>query len=168
MTDYFSLLGLSPHFDLDLPVLEKAYLAQQRLYHPDRYIGRPALERQVALQRSADINHAYDLLKSPLKRAQYLLKLQGVSIGTDQDSIKPSQALLAETLEWREQLEEARLPDETNTFAKAIALAVERSVNIISVSYGEAMWEGMAQETLRLGYLLKTQEEVTKRLRSVK
>ncbi len=99
---YFTLSSISPAFDLDLQALEAAYFTAQRQYHPDRFAGKPAAERQQAMQRSADINQAYETLKNPLKRAQYLLHLQGITVGTEQDSVKPSQELLMETMEWRE------------------------------------------------------------------
>ena len=59
---YFELLGIVPAFNIDLSTLEKAYFAQQRLFHPDRLAGKTTPERMAALQRSADINRAYDAL----------------------------------------------------------------------------------------------------------
>ena len=66
--NYFVLLGLNHQFNIDLKALESAYFAAQRQYHPDRFIGKPAIERAQALQHSADINQAYErMIKSDVK-----------------------------------------------------------------------------------------------------
>lgn len=141
--DYFSLLGIAASFDVNLAALESAYFAAQRQYHPDRFTGKPEQEKLAAAQRSADINHAYKTLKEPLTRARYLLKLQGVIVGTDHDSVKPSHALLTEVMEWREEgIEAAKLK---NIHQQSIAKIAEH--------YKTAAWEKMAQEVLRLGYI---------------
>ncbi len=143
--DYFSLLGLSVVFDLDLATLEAAYFTQQRLYHPDRFVGKTPAERQAALLQSVDINQAYDTLKNPLKRAQYLLHLQGIEVGTDKDTIKPSQALLMEIMELRE--EGVSKEVQQRMMAESIAK--------ITAHFAASAFAEMAHETLRLGYLIK-------------
>jgi molecular chaperone HscB len=147
---HFSLLNLSPAFDLDLTQLESAYFAAQRQYHPDRFTGKPEQEKLAAAQRSADINHAYKTLKEPLMRAQYLLKLQGVIVGTDHDTVKPSHALLTEVMEWREEgIEAAKLKE-----------IQQQSIAKIAGHSKTAAWNLMAEETLRLGYIEKTLSEI--------
>ncbi len=147
MTDYFFLLNLPPHFDIDVKRLEAAYFHAQRQYHPDRSAGKSATARQAALMLSADVNQAYNVLKNPLTRAQYLLSTQGIVVGKEQDSVKPSQELLMEAMELREQ------PPAKETLEKMI----EESIRIVSACYKASEWQKMAQETLRLGYLVKIQ-----------
>lgn len=142
--NYFALLGLPPAFTLDLPALEAAYFKAQHQFHPDRFVGKPDSERQAALQRSVDINKAYDTLKNPLKRAQYLLSLQGISVGTDSDTQKPSQALLMEVMELRES------PD-----AEKLASLAKESITRLEKLAAAQDWPAMAEETIRLGYLIK-------------
>ncbi|MDE3060186.1 MAG: Fe-S protein assembly co-chaperone HscB [Pseudomonadota bacterium] len=141
---YFTLLNLPPTFDLDLSALESAYFTAQRQYHPDRFVGKPPSERTAALQHSADINKAYDTLKDPLKRAQYLLHLQGIAVGTEADSVKPSQEILVEAMELREE------PPPKEKLEKMIAA----SIAAIGNHYQAKAFPQMAQETLRLGYLV--------------
>lgn len=150
MTDYFSLLGIAPGFDIDLAALELAYFAAQRQYHPDRFVEKSEKEKLTAAQRSADINAAYQTLKEPLSRAQYLLKQQGVIVGTDHDTVKPSHALLTEVMEWREEeIGATKLQD-----------LRQQSIAKITEHYKNAVWEKMAQEALRLGYIEKTLSDV--------
>lgn len=145
MINYFELLDLVPIFALEVSKLETNYFAAQRACHPDRFVGKGDAERLAAVQRSVDINKAYQTLKSPLLRAQYLLQLQGIVVGTDHDSVKPSHTLLTEVMELRE----------SPPSSKTLAQMVEESITRIEQYYHSADWPSMAQETLRLGYLKK-------------
>lgn len=157
---HFLLLGLEPQFDLDPAALESAYFHEQRLSHPDRFVGKPPEVRQAALLRSVDVNQAYHTLKNPLTRAQYLLQLQGITIGTEHDSIKPTPQLLMDTMEWREQVDEAKDAKALEKLDGSLNFMVSQSIGNISQAYRSMAWETMAHETLRLGYLLKACEAV--------
>jgi molecular chaperone HscB len=150
MTNYFQLLNIPESFALNLTTLEQNYFTAQRKYHPDRFVGKPDSERLAAAQHSADINTAYKTLKAPLSRAQYLLKLQGVVVGTEKDTVRPSQDLLTEVMEWREN----EIPVEK------LQKIREESVAAIGKHYTNNAWDAMAQETLRLGYIVKTLNEI--------
>ena len=143
--NYFELLNIPQAFALDLATLEKSYFALQREYHPDRFVGKPDEARLNAMLASVDINRAYRVLKEPLSRAQHLLSLQGVVVGTAADNVKPSNALLMEVMELREEPPEPKI----------LAALIEESIARIETHYTSADWQAMAQETLRLGYLLK-------------
>ncbi|MGE0753569.1 MAG: Fe-S protein assembly co-chaperone HscB, partial [Alphaproteobacteria bacterium] len=138
--NYFKLLGIGPAYEIGYEELEQAYFAAQRQYHPDRFAGKPETERSEAMQRSVDINNAYNVLKNPLLRARYLLRQQGIMVGTDSDTVKPSQELLMEVMQWRE---EGGLD---------VREQVE-SIQRIAKFYREYDFNAMAEETLRLGYI---------------
>ena len=73
-------------------------------------------ERMEAVVRNTELNDAYKVLKTTVKRAEYLLKLEGVDIGeekpqsttgaTKQLVVDPK--LLIEVMELREALADAR------------------------------------------------------------
>lgn len=161
---HFALFGLPIAYDLSPSTIESAYFAAQRQYHPDRFIGKPDSERMAALQKSADINQAYETLKNPLKRAQYLLHLKGITVGTEHDSVKPSPALLMETMELREKIAEAPR-EKLNELDDSLNKMMQRSQKILANNYMYAQWNEMAQETLRLGYIMKAQGELNSHLR---
>ena len=83
--DPFSLLGLTPSFELDPGELETRYLARVRQFHPDRATNRtdaqPADDPALATAR---LNDARAILADPERRAQaardYLVN-QGVQTG---------------------------------------------------------------------------------------
>ena len=156
---YFFILNIAPAFDIDLEELEAKYFKAQRQYHPDRFIGKSAEERTAALARSMDVNQAYEALKNPLKRAQHLLKLQGVTVGTDNDSIKPAPALLMEIMELQEQFEDAQDPQAHNRLVEQLNNLQEKTLLDIAKYYANEDWLKMAQETIRLGYLVKIADE---------
>jgi len=102
--DAFALLGLTPAFDVDVAALEKAFFERSKEVHPDRFASAPAAERVVALSRSRALNDAYQVLKKPISRAEYLLAQAGVTIG-DNERLDP--AALMPILEERELLADA-------------------------------------------------------------
>src|SRR5258708_13636217 len=105
--DYFSLFGLPARYDVDRAALDAAYRALQASVHPDRHASAGEARRRLALQASARVNEAYRTLKSPVDRAQYLLKLQGVDALSETDTALP-QDFLEYQLERRQAIEEAR------------------------------------------------------------
>lgn len=149
----FPLLGLEPCFDLDMEKLEAAYFRQQRLFHPDRFTGRPPAERQAALQRSADINEAYRMIKNPLTRAQCLLAQHGIRVGTDRDNVAPDRRLLMDTMERREAIDEADSPERVKILRDGLEAEYLHCLSCLSSLYGERDWTAMAQAALRLGYV---------------
>lgn len=78
--DYFSVFLLPRRLNLDLAGLEKAFYAQSRKLHPDRFAARPAAEQEAALGESSRLNDAYRTLKDPILRTQHLLTLEGVEL----------------------------------------------------------------------------------------
>jgi molecular chaperone HscB len=78
--DFFEVFGLRRHLRVDTAALEKAFYAQSRKLHPDRFAARPAAEQEAALAESSRLNDAYRTLKDPIARTQYLLSLEGVEM----------------------------------------------------------------------------------------
>ena len=78
MQDYFKLLSIERKYDIDLKKLDQEYFAMQIKYHPDRAIDK--IQKQENLSISIDVNKAYNILKDDLKRAEYILLLNGLNI----------------------------------------------------------------------------------------
>src|SRR5213078_2956512 len=51
-----------------------------RKLHPDLYSGAEKREQEWSLEQSSQLNDAYRTLKDPIKRTQYLLRLEGVEL----------------------------------------------------------------------------------------
>ncbi len=112
--DYFSVFGLEPKLDLDLAALEHEFHRLSRKLHPDRFARAQENEKEWSLADTALLNDAYRTLKDPLRRTEYLLKLEGAEIGEEhsgKDRKDPSRVpadLLEEVFELNMQLEEMR------------------------------------------------------------
>ena len=86
-------------------VLEKRYQALQRETHPDRFSRADERRQRIALQAASHLNSAYNTLRDPLKRAVYLLELDGTDF-QQQSRTMPAEFLM-EQIELRERLDEA-------------------------------------------------------------
>jgi molecular chaperone HscB len=117
--DYFSVFSLEPKFNVDLAALETEFHRLSRRLHPDRFARAAHNEKEWSLADTALLNDAYRTLKEPLRRTEYLLKLEGAEIGeehagkhADKDRRDPSRVpadLLEEVFDLNMQLEEMRM-----------------------------------------------------------
>jgi molecular chaperone HscB len=116
--DFFTVFGLSPHLNLDLPSLEQEFHRLSRKLHPDRFARAAENEKEWSLADTALLNDAYRTLKDPITRTEYLLKLHGAQVGEEfaaangRDGKAPSRVpadLLEEVFDLNMQLEEMRM-----------------------------------------------------------
>ena len=112
MTDYYAVLGIPRGLNLSVDDIQQRYYALSRELHPDRFMQKPEAERQRALDMSSALNDAYRTLKDPIKRAQYLLTLEGFDIGEQRSKDVPPE-LLEEVFELNMALEEMRGGDDS-------------------------------------------------------
>jgi molecular chaperone HscB len=126
-TNYFAQFELPLHLHVDLAALEKAFYAQSRKLHPDRFAAKPQAEQDAALAASSALNDAYRTLRDPIARTEYLLWLEGIQLeeqsraatdfakasGTEKKQIAPPD-LLEEAFELNMALEEMRMDPDPN------------------------------------------------------
>jgi len=119
--DYFTFFGLPRKLNLDVNALDKDFYDLSRKLHPDLNAKAGSQEQEWSLQQSSLLNDAHRTLKDPIKRTQYLLKLEGVELeeqsrsateqarssGEVKKQIVPPD-LLEEVFELNMQLEELR------------------------------------------------------------
>ena len=78
--DYFSFFALPPKLTLNVTALEKDFYELSRRLHPDLNARAGSQEQQWSLEQSSLLNDAYRTLRDPIKRTQYLLRLEGVEL----------------------------------------------------------------------------------------
>ncbi|MDH3326394.1 MAG: Fe-S protein assembly co-chaperone HscB [Gammaproteobacteria bacterium] len=110
---HFSLFALPVSFDIDLAELTQRYRDLQKAVHPDRFANGSEQERLFAIQRAAQVNDGYAVLKSPLLRAQYLLALNDVV--ADGNATISDPEFLMQQMDMRESLESASVKDDALT-----------------------------------------------------
>lgn len=119
--NFFEHFGLQPTVDVDVPALEAKYRELSLVHHPDRVSADRRLE---AVQKTTSLNEAVKVLKDPIRRAYYLLKLRGVDLEREDGAARASMPMefLEIILEQREQLDLAR---EKKDLPRVRALAAE-------------------------------------------
>jgi molecular chaperone HscB len=101
--DFFTLLGLEKSYDIDQAALTASYRQLQRSVHPDRFAGGDERQRLLAVQKSAQINEAYETLRSATRRAAYMLKLAGHAVDTSATTFQDPEFLMQQ-MQLREEL----------------------------------------------------------------
>jgi len=112
VSDFYEIFGLPRSLNLALDDLQQRFYQLSRELHPDRFMRKPEAERQRALDMSSALNDAYRTLKDPIRRAEYLLSLEGFDIGEQRSKDVPPE-LLEEVFELNMALEEMRGGDDS-------------------------------------------------------
>ncbi len=120
--DYFSFFGLPRKLNVDVALLQREFYELSRKLHPDLNARADSREQEWSLEQSSKLNDAYRTLKDPIKRTEYVLRLEGVEL-EEQSKNATEQAraagqvkkqvvppdLLEEVFELNMQLEELRM-----------------------------------------------------------
>jgi len=160
--DYFTLFGLTPGYVVDTQQLATRYQELQRQFHPDKYASRPQAEQLLAVNQSATINQAWQTLRHPLLRAEYLLLLNGFDLANEQHTVRDT-AFLMEQLELREELdsiEQSANSTALETFANRVTTMVQnRSARMVQ-ELDALQWEKAADTVRKLRFLDKLQHHI--------
>lgn len=114
--DYFSFLGFKKQLNLDLDELEHRFYELSKEYHPDYYSNGSEIEKEISVERSSFLNSAYQVLRDPILRAKYLLRLEWGETSEEKKKIPPE--ILMEVMELQEKSQE--YDQETNDERKTI------------------------------------------------
>jgi molecular chaperone HscB len=113
-SNYFNIFHLPTTYEVDTRLLKERYLALQKKFHPDRYASASKYEQRIAVQSASSVNNAFEVLLSPVKRAQYLLELAGKEQHNDATTISDTDFLMAQ-MDLRQQIAEIRHGDDPLT-----------------------------------------------------
>ncbi len=108
--NHFELFELPASFEVEQETLALRYRELQRAVHPDRFANASDQEKRLSVQQAAQINEAFQVLKSPLSRGRYLLELNGLALDDTNTQMAPG--FLMEQMELREALAEVRGKDD--------------------------------------------------------
>ncbi|WPG98874.1 Hypothetical protein R9X50_00167300 [Acrodontium crateriforme] len=143
-------------FTPDLKQLRKEFLQLQAKAHPDLV---PANQKQQAEALSARINEAYKTLQDPLRRAQYLLSLNGIDI-EDESAKLSDNSLLMEVMEAREAVEEVEKEEDLVSIRAENNDRIAESVRTLEETFANGDLEQAAQEAIRLRYWMNIEESI--------
>lgn len=168
--NFFAQFSLPVDFEINSGKLGARYRELQAEVHPDRFAAAGEAQRLQAIQLSSYLNEAYETLKSPLRRAGYLLRLRGMDVDqVAQSDLAPG--LLLEQMELRESL--AELPGDESAFdqldalhRKAASRLAERQEQFVQALAGDRL--DQARKLFHeLQFLHKFQMEIHKKEESL-
>jgi len=163
--NHFELFGLPVAFDVDAHQLAERYRELQRASHPDRYANASDRERRLSVQHAAQVNEAFQTLKSSLRRARYLLQLKGIEFDDEKEThLDP--AFLMEQMELREALAEVKTKAEPLTSLSDIMTdiktrqqAMEGQLRQLFAEDNDEMRQQAKQLVQKMQFLVRLQQE---------
>ncbi len=162
---YFDRLGVESCFQQDLHTLVTRHRQEQRRFHPDRFVSKTDAERRLSLEHATALNDAYRVLRDPCLRAEYMLRLRGCEVGSEDKQVSLSPMFLMEVMELREVIDELRGSDthvERGQIERDVALRYED----ILARLGEGLdnnsdnVDELAQLAAQLRYLKRILEDL--------
>jgi len=151
----FQLFELSPTFDVDNMVLENKYLNLQQKLHPDLFVSKSNREKDYAMQCAANLNDAYLKLKSPVKRAEILLFLNGIEASSSEDKSINDTEILMEAIEMREALLSADSANAVDSVMRESLVEMDDCILEISKAFNSNNLSIIEKLIARLKYLEK-------------
>ncbi|GAM20799.1 hypothetical protein SAMD00019534_039740, partial [Acytostelium subglobosum LB1] len=107
--DVFEIFSLAPSYHVDQKDLSHRFKNLQKKLHPDLFNQLSQREQSLSKDQATLLNRAYNILRSPFLRAEYMLNEKGFDIDGVTD-VDPE--VLAEVLEIREAIDEASSDEE--------------------------------------------------------
>ncbi len=164
--NFFELFGLKVQFEINGADLTARYRALQSQIHPDKYTNAAEKERLLSVHKAALVNEAYQVLKTPLPRAKYMLSLHGILLDEQQSTTLMAPDFLMEQMELREALSEIQHADSPIKLLDDIFSKIESKKNqLISdialklSKESKKEYEAAADKVRQLQFFIKLQEE---------
>ena len=161
--NYFELFGLPSQFQLDGSLLSSQFRELQKQFHPDNFATASERDRLMAVQKAAEINDAYQMLKNPISRAEYLLAENGVEIRGEQQTMQDAMFLM-EQMELREELEDiansAEPEDALFDFDSKVTKMHKLQLVTVEQELNDALWPQAAESVRKLKFIAKLKHEI--------
>ena len=161
--NHFELFGLPLQFQLDGSLLSSQFRDLQRQFHPDKFAIASERDRLLAVQKAAQINDAYQVLKNPISRAEYLLVQHGEDIRAEQQTMQDPMFLM-EQMELREELEEiadsSEPEDALFAFEGKVSKMYKQQLSAIQQELESEAWLEAAGRVRKLKFIAKLKNEI--------
>ncbi|MEZ9339175.1 co-chaperone HscB [Vibrio splendidus] len=161
--NHFELFGLPLQFQLDGSLLSSQFRDLQRQFHPDKFAIASERDRLLAVQKAAQINDAYQVLKNPISRAEYLLVQHGEDIRGEQQTMQDPMFLM-EQMELREELEDiadsSDPEDALFAFEGKVSKMYKQQLSAIQQELENEAWLEAADRVRKLKFIAKLKNEI--------
>ena len=163
--NYFELFGMPIGFRVDSAELASRYRELQKVVHPDRYAAAGEQSQRMSLQSATMVNEAYEVLRDPLKRAQYLLSLQDEAYDPRPQTLNDP-AFLMQQMELREALERVQTAAdpqaEIDALMREIGALIKGQIAQLAVQFEDSSADQLAaaaQTVQKMQFLNKLHAE---------
>ncbi|ANP63822.1 MULTISPECIES: co-chaperone HscB [Vibrio] len=161
--NHFELFGLPSQFKLDGSLLSSQFRELQKRFHPDNFATGSERDRLMAVQKAAQINDAYQVLKNPISRAEYILAEQGVEIRGEQQTMQDPMFLM-EQMELREELEEIADKSDPESalfdFDSKVSKMYKQHLASVEQELDDGLWAEAADRVRKLKFIAKLKNEI--------
>ena len=135
--NFFDTFNLPVLFNIDIDMLNHQYRTLQKTIHPDRFVNATDAEKKQSLQKSTQINDAYQVLKDPIKRASHIISLHQVL----KDNTLPPDFLMQQ-MEWEEEFETINDLEQVQLFSDKIDGEKKMLMDLLAIDLDEKKdWE---------------------------
>ena len=135
--NFFETFNLPVLFNIDIDMLNHQYRTLQKTIHPDRFVNATDAEKKQSLQKSTQINDAYQVLKDPIKRASHIISLHQV---LKENTLPPD--FLMQQMEWEEEFETINDLEQVQLFSDKIEGEKKMLMDLVAMDLDEKKdWE---------------------------
>ncbi|BBM65540.1 co-chaperone HscB [Vibrio alfacsensis] len=161
--NHFELFGLPSQFTLDGSLLSSQFRELQKRFHPDNFATASERDRLMAVQKAAQINDAYQVLKHPISRAEYILAENGTEIRGEQQTMQDPMFLM-EQMELREELEDiagsSDLESALFDFDAKVSKMYKQHLASVEQELQDGRWAEAADRVRKLKFIAKLKNEI--------
>ncbi|GAB9465808.1 hypothetical protein Gpo141_00003200 [Globisporangium polare] len=159
--DYFEMFKIPKNFTVEQRKMEQTYWNLQKRLHPDLYGSKSEFEKELSAVNAAVINDAYNMLKAPNTRVKYLLALHGIDALGESASTAVDPALLMQTMEIREEIDEAPTVEALDKIRGDISQQIDAIIQKLGEVYDRKQdLEATKKYAVELQYMVKCAEEI--------
>lgn len=161
--NYFELFGLPEQFSVDGSLLSSRFRDLQKRFHPDSVASGSERDKLIAVQKASEINDAYQILKNPISRAEYILTLHDIDIRSEQQTMQDPEFLM-EQMMLREELEEIESSSDVESalfdFDSKVSKMYKTQQVHLETELTHQQWLSAADSVRKLKFIAKLKNEV--------
>ncbi|MEH6530648.1 MAG: co-chaperone HscB [Photobacterium frigidiphilum] len=161
--NHFELFRLPFQFELDGGLLSTQFRELQRRFHPDNFATASERDRLMSVQKAAQINDAFQTLKNPISRAEYMLSEQDMDIRGEQKTLQDPEFLMQQ-MELREELEDISEASDPESalfdFEQQITVLFKSQLSVLEQLLNQEDWEEAADAVRKLKFIDKLRYEI--------
>lgn len=128
--NYFEIFSQDISSEPDIQRLKEKNRELQQQSHPDRFANGSDVQKRQAMQITSLINEAYNVLKNPVSRLQYMLSLKGVDMSSETDTTMDGEFLMQQ-MELREQIADIHNQSDPLDLLDAMNLDLKKQAQLL-------------------------------------